>query len=46
MKEKDKTLLFKVKAGTKDQVFGSVSSKQICESLEKLGYKIDKKKIR
>lgn len=42
---KNKTLTFKVKTGKNDQVFGSVSSKQISSELEKLGYKIDKKKI-
>ena len=36
---------FKVKTGEKDRVFGSISSKQIKEELDKLGYKIDKKKI-
>lgn len=41
----DKVLTFKVKTGNQDQVFGSVSSKQIASELEKLGYKIDKKKI-
>ena len=42
---KDRVLEFKVKTGKDDQVFGSISSKQIHEKLEKLGYKIDKKKI-
>ena len=40
-----KVLTFKVKTGKNDQVFGSISSKQISNELEKLGYKIDKKKI-
>ena len=40
------TLLFKVKTGDKDRVFGSVSPKQIVEELKKLGYNIDKKQIR
>ena len=40
-----KVLTFKVKTGKNDQVFGSVSTKQISSELEKLGYKIDKKKI-
>ena len=40
-----KVLTFKVKTGKNDQVFGSISSKQISSELEKLGYKIDKKKI-
>ena len=42
---KDRVLEFKVKTGKDDQVFGTISSKQIYEQLEKLGYKIDKKKI-
>ena len=42
---KEKVIIFKVKTGDKDRVFGSVSSKQISIELEKLGYKIDKKKI-
>ena len=39
---KDKVLVFKVKTGTLDQVFGTISSKQISSELEKIGYKIDK----
>lgn len=42
---KDRVLVFKVKAGEQDRVFGSISTKQISSELEKLGYKIDKKKI-
>ena len=42
---KDKVIEFKMKTGTQSQVFGSVSTKQIVLELEKLGYKIDKKKI-
>lgn len=42
--EKEK-LVFKVKTGDKDKVFGSISSKQINTKLEELGYKIDRKKI-
>lgn len=38
-------LVFKVKTGEKDKVFGNISSKQIDEELKKLGYDIDKKKI-
>ena len=38
-------LKFEVKANN-GKVFGSVSSKQICEKLGKLGYKIDKKNIK
>lgn len=38
-------ITFKVKTGTMDKVFGNVSSKQIAEYLNKLGYKVDKKQI-
>lgn len=38
-------LLFKVKTGEHDRVFGSVSQKQIKEELDKKGFKIDKKQI-
>ncbi len=38
-------LTFKLKAGEKDKVFGSISTKQIKEELDKLGYNIDKKDI-
>lgn len=37
---------FKVKTGKEDRVFGSISSKQISDELSKLGYKIDKRKIK
>ncbi len=40
-----KSLEFKVKVGAKDQVFGTISSKQISEKLKDMGYKIDKKCI-
>jgi large subunit ribosomal protein L9 len=33
------------KAGEEDQLFGSVTSQDVQESLEKQGYKIDRKKI-
>ena len=36
---------FKGKTGKNDMVFGSISSKQIKEELDKLGFNIDKKKI-
>jgi ribosomal protein L9 len=36
----------KVKTGNMDRVFGNVSSKQIATELDKLGFKIDKKKIK
>ena len=42
---KDRVLTVKVKTGKQDQVFGSISTKQISTELEKIGYKIDKKKI-
>lgn len=49
MKLKDEiekeTLVFNVKTGKDGKVFGSISSKQICYVLEKLGYNIDKKKV-
>lgn len=38
-------LEFTVKTGEGDKVFGSISVKQIKESLEKKGYKIDKNQI-
>lgn len=44
-KLKSTEVIIKVKAGEQDRVFGSVSSKQICEELKKLGFDIDKKKI-
>ena len=37
---------FKVKTGSSDKVFGSISPKQIVEELKKLGYDIDKKQIK
>lgn len=38
-------IVFKVKTGKEDKVFGTISSKQISEELSKKGLKIDKKKI-
>ena len=38
-------ITFKVKTGAMDKVFGNVSSKQIAENLNKMGYKVDKKQI-
>lgn len=35
-----------VKVGAQDRVFGSVSTKQIVSELKKLGYEIDKNKIK
>ena len=39
------TLVFKVKTGEHDKVFGSISPKQIKEELNKKGFNIDKKQI-
>lgn len=39
------TLTFKVKVGKNGKIFGSVSSKQIAEELEKKGINVDKKTI-
>lgn len=39
------TLVFKVKTGEQDKVFGSISPKQIKEELLKKGYKIEKTQI-
>ena len=44
-KLKDKKIEFKVKTGTNDKVFGTITTKQISEELSKMGYNIDKKKI-
>lgn len=38
-------LLFKVKTGEHDKVFGSISAKQIKDELHKKGFKIDKRQI-
>ena len=38
-------IVFKVKTGTQDKVFGSISTKQIKEELEKQNLIIDKKQI-
>lgn len=40
------TLKFSVKTGSKDKMFGTISVKQIKEELTKLGYNIDKTKIK
>ena len=45
-KIENKEFIFKVKAGKDDKVFGTISSKQIAEELNKKGYNIDKKCIR
>lgn len=39
------TITFTAKAGKEDRMFGSISSKQIKEELEKIGYNFDKKQI-
>lgn len=44
-KLKNTEVVIKVKTGEQDKVFGTVSSKQICEELKKKGIDIDKKKI-
>lgn len=44
-KIENKEFKFKVKTGKEDKVFGTISSKQIAEELNKKGYKIDKKCI-
>jgi len=39
------TVTVKTKSGEGGRLFGSVTSKQIAESLEKQGYRVDKRKI-
>ncbi|MCQ6563438.1 50S ribosomal protein L9 [Paenibacillus mendelii] len=39
------TVVVKTKAGEGGRLFGSITSKQIAESLEKMGYRVDKRKI-
>ena len=43
--EKEK-IVFNVRTGSGDKVFGSISSKQIASKLNDLGYDIDKKNIK
>lgn len=38
-------IVFEVKTGNDGRMFGSISSKQICDKLNDMGYDIDKKKI-
>lgn len=45
-KLENKNVKFKVKTGANDKVFGNISSKQISESLKKMGFNIDKKCIK
>ena len=40
------TLTFEAKAGAMDRMFGSISSKQIKEELDKKGFSFDKKQIK
>lgn len=44
-KLKNQTIVFKVKTGEKDKIFGSVSTKQISDKLVEMGYEIDKKNV-
>jgi len=39
-------LIFDVQTGKDGKVFGSISSKQICDRLGELGYKVDKKNVK
>ena len=39
-------LKFDVQTGKDGRVFGSISSKQICDKLSMLGYKVDKKNVK
>ena len=43
--EKQK-IVFKVKTGKEGKMFGSISTKQIADELNKKGFNIDKKKIK
>lgn len=45
-KLENKNIIFKVKTGAQDKVFGTISSKQISEKLKEMGIKIDKKCIK
>ena len=45
-KLENKIIDFKVKTGKEDKVFGKISTKQIADELNKLGFKIDKKCIK
>lgn len=45
-KLENKEIVFKVKTGANDKVFGSISSKQISEEIKKLGFEIDKRNIK
>jgi large subunit ribosomal protein L9 len=39
------SITIKQKAGEQDQLFGSVTSKDIAEALEKAGYSVERRKI-
>lgn len=41
----NKEIVFAVKTGAQDKVFGNISTKQISEKLKQLGFTIDKKQI-
>lgn len=40
-----KSVIVKIKCGDNGKTFGSITSKEIADSMEKLGIKLDKKKI-
>lgn len=42
---KDRHVEVKIKSGQNGKIFGSVTNKEVCHELEKMGYQIDKKKI-
>ena len=44
-KLENKEISFDVKTGSNDKVFGNISTKQISEKLNNMGYKVDKKQI-
>ena len=41
----DVSVTIKQKAGEQDQLFGSVTAKDLADALEKMGYQIDRRKI-
>ena len=46
VKIEKETLKFEVQTGKDGRVFGSISSKQICDKLIELGYSVDKKNVK
>ena len=42
----NKNIIFKVKTGKQDKVFGNISTKQISDELKKIGFDINKKDIK